>query len=110
MCLMKAIRLEWLFLFLTIAAGAQDVPPPGSIRLLPGYHHRLERGIDSKLGTIWKQGGLQLHYDIGEMAGTYTECGWRLDEGHGVAEETSRQWTPGRMCPYQQAEAYCFIP
>jgi hypothetical protein len=75
---MKILRLA-LFIFLAlcvtmIAAVGQELPPPGLINLLPGYHHRGEQGIDSRVGTIWKKNGLQIHYDIGELAGNYTGC------------------------------------
>jgi hypothetical protein len=46
---------------------------PGSIKLLPGYTHQKGRGVDSAVGTIHKNGGLDIEYDIG--AGHYTECG-----------------------------------
>jgi hypothetical protein len=67
-----------------IAASGKDVPPPGSIRLLPGYHHRETQGIDSRTGVIWKENGPIINYDIGEMAGNYTKkcnlCDWTKDE------------------------------
>lgn len=56
-------------------ASAQEPPTPGSIRLLPGYHHSVGQGIDSKVGRIWKDRGPVIHYDIGALAGDYTECG-----------------------------------
>jgi hypothetical protein len=63
-------------LLAAMAATAQEFPPPGGIKLLPGYHHQPQHGIDSKIGTISKAGGLQIHYDVGEMAGTFTGCEW----------------------------------
>jgi hypothetical protein len=56
-------------------AAGQEPPVPGSISLLPGYHHRAGQGIDSQTGVIWKKGALTIHYDIGELAGNYAECG-----------------------------------
>jgi hypothetical protein len=56
-------------------AASQEPSVPGSINLLPGYHHRAGQGIDSEVGIIWKKDGLTIHYDIGELAGDYTECG-----------------------------------
>jgi hypothetical protein len=47
-------------------------PPPGNIKLLPGYVHKPERGIDSAVGKISKENGLVIFYDIGRMAGNYT--------------------------------------
>jgi hypothetical protein len=46
-------------------------PPPGAIRLPEGYRHERQQGIDSTVGRIWKEGGLEIHYDIGRMAGNY---------------------------------------
>lgn len=69
--------------FLAGSALAQDVAPPGSIKLLPGYHNQPTYGIDSKTGIISKEGGVEIHYDIGDMAGDYTDCltcGWTKGE------------------------------
>ena len=52
---------------------------PGGIRLLPGFVHRSHQGIDSRVGEIVGTSGLRILYDIGEMAGVYTNCktcGW----------------------------------
>jgi hypothetical protein len=38
--------------------------PPGSIRLLPGYSHQREMGIDSLAGRISKPGGPTIRYDM----------------------------------------------
>ncbi len=48
-------------------------PPPGNIRLLEGYTHTPRLGIDSTIGDISKNGGLLIHYDIGELSGFYTD-------------------------------------
>jgi len=84
---MTTIKSLWFtlsFLFLAVAGAiAQETPPPGSMKLLPGYHHQRQQGIDSTVGTIWKQSGLKIEYDIGEMAGNYAECtscGWTTGE------------------------------
>jgi hypothetical protein len=45
-----------------------------SITLLAGYELRGGTGIDSYVGTISKPGAVIVVYDIGGMAGTYTEC------------------------------------
>ena len=52
------------------AAGQQD-SPPGSIKLLPGYQHKTLQGIDTSVGKIWKDGGIEIQYDIGRLAGDY---------------------------------------
>jgi hypothetical protein len=54
------------------SATAQD-EPPGGIKLLPGYQHRREQGIDTLVGKIWKDGGQTITYDIGCLAGHYAD-------------------------------------
>ena len=49
----------------------EPVPPPGHIRLLPGYEHMPSCGIDTNSGYIRKEGGMEIHYDIGKMAGNF---------------------------------------
>jgi RNA polymerase sigma factor (sigma-70 family) len=44
-------------------------PTPGDIKLLPGYRHRKLQGKDTRVGKIWKEGGLTFNYDIGSLAG-----------------------------------------
>jgi len=77
------MRRKLIFIVLlaafTLPCAAQSQPAPGGIRVLPGYTHRHEMGFDSSVGTIKKPNGLSIHYDIGEMAGVYTDCklcGW----------------------------------
>jgi hypothetical protein len=55
---------------------AQPDAVPGNIRLLPGYVHRRGQGIDSAVGSIARKGGLVIEYDIGDLAGVYTDCKW----------------------------------
>ena len=60
-------------------AQTESTPVPGSIKLLPGYHYQKEHGIDSQVGKIWKQGGIEIYHDIGALAGNYADCklcGW----------------------------------
>ena len=33
------------------------------------YKHEKEKGIDTRVGKVWKEGGLTLRYDIGRLAG-----------------------------------------
>jgi hypothetical protein len=57
---------------LCIAGGrAQEPgdPTPGGIKLLPGYKHQKLHGIDTRVGKVWKEGGLNIQYDIGRLAG-----------------------------------------
>jgi hypothetical protein len=55
------------------ATQRAQTPPPGNIKLLPGYVHEARRGIDSRVGIIYKKDGLSIGYDIGRMAGVYAE-------------------------------------
>lgn len=41
---------------------------PGEMRLLPGYLHEINQGIDTCPGRIWKTGGPEILYDIGLFA------------------------------------------
>ncbi|HUQ32208.1 MAG TPA: hypothetical protein VM095_08805 [Pyrinomonadaceae bacterium] len=47
--------------------------PPGGIKLLPGYQHKTLQGFDTWVGKIWKEGGLEIKYDIGFLAGDYAD-------------------------------------
>lgn len=55
---------------MTATASAQDAKPdpaPGGVQLLPGYKHQTLQGIDSRPGKIFKEGGLEIMYDIGRI-------------------------------------------
>ncbi len=54
-----------------ITLNDEPVPPPGQMKLLPGYEHVPSCGIDTAGGYIRKEGGLEIHYDVGEMAGNF---------------------------------------
>ncbi|MBK9164448.1 MAG: hypothetical protein IPM21_11190 [Acidobacteria bacterium] len=54
-----------------VTLSDESVPPPGHIKLLPGYEHMPLCGIDTVAGYIRKEGGLGIGYDIGEMAGNF---------------------------------------
>ena len=56
-------------------------PPPGNIKLLPGYTHEQKQGIDSSVGEISKKDGLIIRYDIGDMAGNRTMLYLTKDKG-----------------------------
>ena len=49
---------------------------------MPGYHHRTGQAIDVVVGTISKEGGLKIDYDMGEMNATQCPpfCGGTSDE------------------------------
>ncbi len=49
------------------AALAADAPPPGGIKLLPGYTHTPKQGFDSIHGEIAKKDGITIHYGIGRV-------------------------------------------
>lgn len=49
-------------------------PPPGNMKLLPGYEHMPGCGIDTTGGYIKRSGGgIEIHYDIGQMAGNFAK-------------------------------------
>jgi hypothetical protein len=59
-------------LFLAATQTGKDATPlPGAIRLLDGYRHEPRQGIDSTWGSFRKEGGLEIYYDIGGLAGNY---------------------------------------
>lgn len=47
------------------------IPPPGNMTLLAGYEHEPHCGIDTAVGVIKKIGGMEIHYDIGSLAGNF---------------------------------------
>lgn len=60
-------------LSVALRAASGDDPPPGSIKLLDGFKHQRMQGIDTRVGKIWKDGGITIQYDIGRLAGNYAE-------------------------------------
>jgi len=44
----------------SFASMAQKDLAPGGIKLLPGYQHKTLQGIDTRIGRIWKDGGLDI--------------------------------------------------
>ncbi len=76
----KLLLFMLLFCLFILSASAQDKklrklpqspPPPGGIKLLDGYVHIQEQGYDTWVGRIKKEGGLNIIYDIGFLAGEY---------------------------------------
>jgi hypothetical protein len=74
----KLLLFVLLFFLSVLSASAQKKrvrnvselsPPPGGIKLLNGYVHIPLRGIDTRVGRIKKEGGLDILYDIGRLAG-----------------------------------------
>ena len=59
---------------LLFAGGPRaDDPPPGSITLQDGFKHQKMQGIDTRVGKIWKDGGITIQYDIGRLSGNYAK-------------------------------------
>jgi hypothetical protein len=54
-----------------ITLNNELIPPPGNIKLLPGYEHTPGCGIDTTVGHIIKDGGLDIGYNIGSLAGNF---------------------------------------
>jgi len=57
---------------------------PGGMRLLPGYLHEREMGIDTCPGKIWKPAGPEIGYDIGFFA---------ADAAHVLATQPGVAWS-----------------
>jgi hypothetical protein len=92
----KLLLFVFTICLFTLSVSAQDqfgrktqkgTPAPGGIRLLSGYVHTPERGIDSIVGRIKKEGGLDIRYDIGVLAGEYVNhcvrnntCTWYKEQ------------------------------
>ena len=73
---MRRLMLTCTFIILPLLLAADKAPKdaaplPGSIRLLDGYRHQPRQGIDSQWGSFRKEGGLEISYDIGGLAGNY---------------------------------------
>jgi hypothetical protein len=63
---MKALSKTALIAVLApLSLSAQQKPVPFRINLLPGYHLKQTRGIDTRTGEISKFGGLLIQYDMG---------------------------------------------
>ena len=60
-------------LSVVLRAASADDPPPGSITLLDGFKHQKLQGIDTRVGKIWKDGGITIQYDIGRLSGNYAK-------------------------------------
>ncbi len=60
-------------LSVALRAASGDDPPPGSITLLDGFKHQKMQGIDTRVGKIWKDGGITIQYDIGRLSGNYAK-------------------------------------
>ena len=72
------VRLLFVVAGLSLLSFSQPIENRESklcrVTLLPGYQQREGSSLDSTTGLIWKEGGLRISYDIGRMAGAYTDC------------------------------------
>lgn len=59
-------------IFTPIKSSADS--PPGNIKLLTNYKHEFDefQSTDTRIGKIWKDGGITITYDIGELAGEWS--------------------------------------
>jgi hypothetical protein len=68
------IFLQFFIALVPVFVGAQTrVPPPGNIKMLPGYVHQRRPGKDSQIGVIFKRNGLSITYEIGKTVGNAVE-------------------------------------
>jgi len=71
MNLLALALIGWLGSARLVEAQASGPATPGAIRLLEGYQHETFQGIDTQVGRLWKNGGPEVHYDIGALAGNH---------------------------------------
>ncbi len=84
---MRKLALLTIFLafaqcFVAAAPASRPTPAPGAIQLIKGFRHQRLQGIDSSVGRIWKEGGLEIQYDIGQLAGNRASS----------VKEADREW------------------
>lgn len=63
-----------IFAMASVFADEPADSAPGGIKLLSGYKHQVLQGIDTRVGKVWKEGGLSIQYDIGKLAGNYAKA------------------------------------
>src|SRR4051794_21277621 len=81
---MRALITSIMIVVGALSVAAQkSSPPPGAIQLPDGFRHVRYRGIDTQVGRIVKEGGLEIRYDIGGLAGN----------GAAGVKEDDRKWT-----------------
>jgi hypothetical protein len=73
LCLAVLLMGSGLYLAAQVSQGQglATEAAPGGMTLLPGYRHQRRTGIDSRVGTISNGASLEIHYDIGPLAGNY---------------------------------------
>lgn len=62
-----AVMLFMFGMTCSAASGQTQLPHGFEIRLLPGYVHQPLQGIDSLVGKISKNGGLEIEYEMGPV-------------------------------------------
>ncbi len=123
----KLLLFVLLFCSFILSASAQDnklnqrrvkpSQPPGGIKLLDGYVHIQEQGYDTWVGRIKKEGGLNIKYDIGRLAGEYVNqcvrentCAWYKEQqlkGGLVKIALTEDGRIYRYVPENNSELYC---
>lgn len=83
---------KWLYAEIELI-DTPAAPPPGKMKLLPGYEHTEGCGIDTRAGTIKKIGGIEISYDIGQMAGNFASRHEIIDNALWVRRESIRDDT-----------------
>ncbi|MBX3287872.1 MAG: hypothetical protein KF855_00880 [Acidobacteria bacterium] len=73
----------WLYATMSLHEEP-EIPPPGRIKLLPGYIHLPGCGIDTSVGSIKIDGGMEIRYDIGHLTDNFASR---------YANTNSAEWT-----------------
>ena len=77
----------------TSVVAAQTALPGGfEIRLLPGYKHEPLQGIDSIVGKVVKQDGLEIMYEIGRVPAGDFRLGGDYSNRAAALPEQNRLW------------------
>lgn len=96
-----------------VTLNNSPVPPPGDMKLLPGYENVPGCGIDTLAGHIKKVGGVEIHYDIGLMAGSFASryaapnaAQWtRTEEANGESVLVVLRWDNYIVATFQKNDA-----
>ncbi|MBX3245219.1 MAG: hypothetical protein KF685_12280 [Acidobacteria bacterium] len=68
--LMAWHKNSWLYATMSLQ-DEPEIPPPGRMKLLPGYIHLPGCGIDTSVGSIKIDGGMEIRYDIGHLTDNF---------------------------------------
>ena len=83
----EMVRYKKDVVYYSIALTDDVVPPPGNMNLSPGYFHTPNCSIDTAGGYIRKHGGIEIHYDIGVLAGNFAKRYAYSDEAEWIKTE-----------------------